>query len=1272
MIQLYKASNTNYSNNGDFVLSPTLCELKAELNGSWVLSMEHPVSGFWREIVQDAVLSVPTFVGNSQLFRIYKVEKSDGSVTATAYPIFFDSANNVFVMDARPTGKTGQQALDILMTGTEYSGSSNITSVATAYFSRRNLMDCINGTESPSFIERWGGEILYDNFRIIINSSIGANRGVVVRYGKNITGVEYDVDESDVVTRIYPVGYNGRTLSTAPLFVDAPNVNDFATVHAKKYVFENIKLAADADYADESDIICQTPADLDVALRAAATNVFTRDKVNEPVVSVTVDLLTLADTAEYAPYAEIETLSLGDTVKLVHTKLGIESEARVVSLTWDCCLKRVTGVTLGEYEMSFAEQVASTVRTVSTITDESHNIVADKVKGILDAAKTQLRYQKNISETQDVRAILFEDLDPDSPTYGAMCLGTQGFEISTSRNAADTDWEWTTFGTAEGFSAGCMITGLLTDQTGTNYWNLDTGEFSLSSKIIADSTNLLLNPYDLTSEHWTYSGTLESGIEDPEGGHSAFRLTATGTNSYVNCNSSNNNPITSIGLYTLSVWLKATNPTTIIVSLNNTNNQKAIQISQDWQNYVFTETVSAISSNSQFTIGGWNSYSTESNAVISIYNPCVHYAQDFYNYSQSEVFNILTNNGTAQGIYLNNGLLYINATYMNTGLLTDQTGTNYWNLTTGEFSLTPKVVREAENLLKDPFGLGSEYWNMIGGSIAIDAMEYPPYSDGTTGGVWCITPTSTNCSLNARATTNAPIKSKGGYKLVVWLKTDSAIDFDIIVSLGNTVGIRRTVTVTSDWQKYEVYAYLNTVTTSAQVTIGGWSSFGTGSGGNLYVYNPCLTEAPTQEDLFNSLTDYGATQGIYLSNGQLYINASYIATGILADVNQNMVLNLATGDITMKKGSINLGNGAFSVTSAGVLTATNATLTGEVTATTGKVGNWEISGNTLVGRSTNGDIEVVLSSKNSAPVLTVRKNFGYDPDPEAITVDNWQNILVIRYTGAIESYARNSSGTQTGIFKVDNGNVTASGTFTATNADLTGKVTATEGTIGGLAITQQATRLVGTSSTGLTRFFIASQGADNDTLLRAQYRSSTSDSWTATKKTFEIDYDGRVFMRGKGALSRNYAPVVFDMSSWATITDPTGDVANSGWVYYLSSSSKRYKDVERDMTAEDIENLYQIQPVIAKYKDGYLADVDEGVGKYMPMFIAENVEEFLPEAASHNSEGMTEDWNYRVMIPAMFQMIKSQKETIDAQEEKINKLEERLAALEKKLEDLGL
>lgn len=108
-----------------------------------------------------------------------------------------------------------------------------------------------------------------------------------------------------------------------------------------------------------------------------------------------------------------------------------------------------------------------------------------------------------------------------------------------------------------------------------------------------------------------------------------------------------------------------------------------------------------------------------------------------------------------------------------------------------------------------------------------------------------------------------------------------------------------------------------------------------------------------------------------------------------------------------------------------------------------------------------------------------------------------------------------------------------------------------------------------------------------------------------------------------------------------------------------SSSSKRYKDIGNDISEQEIEEWYNIEPTWAKYKDGYLVKGDENEGRYIPMFIAEDVEEYFPEATRH-ANGLVEDWNERIMIPAMFAMLKAQKKKIDQQEKLINKLCEKL------------
>lgn len=109
----------------------------------------------------------------------------------------------------------------------------------------------------------------------------------------------------------------------------------------------------------------------------------------------------------------------------------------------------------------------------------------------------------------------------------------------------------------------------------------------------------------------------------------------------------------------------------------------------------------------------------------------------------------------------------------------------------------------------------------------------------------------------------------------------------------------------------------------------------------------------------------------------------------------------------------------------------------------------------------------------------------------------------------------------------------------------------------------------------------------------------------------------------------------------------------------IPSSSKRYKILGASLPEEFIENLYNIEPIMARYKEGYLAKEDERADVEFPMFIVEDVYKYFPLAVDHNTDGLPENWNERIMIPAMFAMIKNQKEQLDRQEKLINQLYEK-------------
>ena len=155
MIQLYNPTNTNYTRNGDMTLMPTSAGIHVILNGAWEASLEHPIDaeGRWKHITEDAVVKMPSFNGE-QLFRIKQTEKKDSGVSAVLEPIFYDSMDDCFLTDVRPTNKSGQEALDLMTApNSKYSGSSNIKKAATAYYEYKNLIEAINGDDGNSFIK---------------------------------------------------------------------------------------------------------------------------------------------------------------------------------------------------------------------------------------------------------------------------------------------------------------------------------------------------------------------------------------------------------------------------------------------------------------------------------------------------------------------------------------------------------------------------------------------------------------------------------------------------------------------------------------------------------------------------------------------------------------------------------------------------------------------------------------------------------------------------------------------------------------------------------------------------------------------------------------------------------------------------------------------------------------------------------------------------------------------------------------------------------------
>lgn len=479
MIQVYHASQTDFTVNG-IEVHPSECPFEATINGTWELSMTVPCSdNHWQDIEDNGVVRAKTPYGE-QLFRIYSKDKSKFEVSVNAYPIFLDAKNDTFIYDKRPTNCDGQTALSTLLNGTKYKGHSNISVKSTAYWIRKNVLECIGSDDDNSFLSRWGGEVRYDNYDIYIYDRIGADNGMRVEFGFNMNEVEEKIDFSSTVTRIRPVAYNGYQLPEGE-FVDSPLRSKYPKDFISEISYDYIKLASDVSgEVQDGDIVCDSIDSLYDELRKAAKKEYEQNQIDRPSIEYNVSVFDLSRSDKYAEFKSLLKLNLGDTVKVRNRRLDIGTTARVKSIKYNCITQRMESLTIGDVVPSFFDKQADIQRSVEKAIDiKDSSVHAEMVKGIIDMMSTQMKAQKDNVTKSDVRAILFEDTDPNSDMYGALSLGTQGIQIAHTVDEKG-NWQWGTAINYNSIIADYILTGVLSDKNGKFHLNMDTGELIMN------------------------------------------------------------------------------------------------------------------------------------------------------------------------------------------------------------------------------------------------------------------------------------------------------------------------------------------------------------------------------------------------------------------------------------------------------------------------------------------------------------------------------------------------------------------------------------------------------------------------------------------------------------------------------------------------------------------------------------------------------------------------------------------------------------------------
>lgn len=485
-IEFYNPDNNNFESDGNVTLRPNKALFKIKLNGICEIELSHPCDkeGRWKFIKNDGIIKAPTPYSNGQLFHVYSVKKNMiGGLNIKARHIFFD-LNKSLILDNRAENKTCQEALDIILNGTKFSGKSNIKKLATAYFVKMNRVTAINGNTDNTLISRWGGEIFLDNYNVTVNDHIGGDYGAYINYGNNMLELGLEDNEDNVITRGYPVAFNGRMLPEK--YIDSPLINKYREIKEDFVEMSDLKLKEDSSDGEGFDTVEGSYKSMRIRMKELYDS-----GLDKPTVTGTTKVAPLENTTKYKYVKGLVNIGLGDTISIYHEKLDIDFASRCVGYTWNILTRKYESVDVGAFKENFFNKQSDVRSKVESILNGDGSVKANEIQGFLDATKAKLVAQKEIGQLQDVRAFIWEDLDPNSPTYGCMIGGSAGIQISQQRTPDGKNWDFTTAITAEGLIADKIVGRLFSSKNGmTKIW-METGTFESE---LPDGSKIVISP----------------------------------------------------------------------------------------------------------------------------------------------------------------------------------------------------------------------------------------------------------------------------------------------------------------------------------------------------------------------------------------------------------------------------------------------------------------------------------------------------------------------------------------------------------------------------------------------------------------------------------------------------------------------------------------------------------------------------------------------------------------------------------------------------------
>ena len=512
---LYGRNERSFLSNGIGRLSDIIsCLVTEERNGMFEVEFQYPITGVhYSELTDGMIISVThDDNGDRQPFRIYrKSAPINGIVTFNARHLCYDLRN---VIVAPYTASSCADALTGIasnaMTACEFTfWTDKSVSKNFKLESPKSAWEMLGGSEG-SILDVYGtGEYKLDGTTVKLYLHRGANNGVTIRYGKNLTDLTNEIDSGEVYNAIVPYWHDEETGvtvygsvtvgSSVPLTLDYwTNENGLRITNEDGTPFEFAYFNLACVVRDFSDAFEEQPTS--AQLNQAALTFLNNNQPWIPKQNLQVDFVPLWQTDEYSAVAPLQKVKLCDTVTIIYNELGVNATAKVIRVVYNALTDRYDSIELGDARSGFADVI--TGETNEKIEKMSEDFAAQMSKAIDHATELITGgLGGNVVMKQDANGkpteiLIMDDEDPDQAVH-VLRMNVNGIGFSSNGVNGPFTTAWTLDGafvadfiTTGTLNANLITTGTLNGQN-INVINLSAQDVNMSGSFVSTQVDPL-------------------------------------------------------------------------------------------------------------------------------------------------------------------------------------------------------------------------------------------------------------------------------------------------------------------------------------------------------------------------------------------------------------------------------------------------------------------------------------------------------------------------------------------------------------------------------------------------------------------------------------------------------------------------------------------------------------------------------------------------------------------------------------------------------------